>query len=61
MRGVCVRCQNAPAVDAEGYCGHCHWAVRAEVEQGFFQIREHLRNDPHVGYVEFCREHGLEP
>ena len=39
----CIRCNEAPAVDDQGYCGHCHWAVRAEVEEGFYQLREYLR------------------
>jgi hypothetical protein len=38
----CIRCGAAPAVDAEGYCGHCHWAVRAEIETGFVGLREYL-------------------
>ena len=29
-------------MDELGYCGHCHWAVRAEVEEGFYQLREYL-------------------
>src|SRR5581483_3557946 len=39
----CIRCSEAPAVDDLGYCGHCHWAVRAEIEEGFYQLREYLR------------------
>src|ERR1700753_3918770 len=39
----CIRCNEAPAVDDQGYCGHCHWAVRAEVEEGFYAMREYLR------------------
>ena len=39
----CIRCNEAPAVDEQGYCGHCHWAVRAEVEEGFYALREYLR------------------
>ncbi len=39
----CIRCNNAPAVDENGYCGHCHWAVHAELEDGFYQLLEYLR------------------
>jgi hypothetical protein len=38
----CTRCGEVPRVDEEGYCGHCHWAVRAEVEVGFYELREYL-------------------
>jgi hypothetical protein len=43
MYEECIRCGEAPAVDELGYCGHCHWAVRAEIEEGFYQLREYLR------------------
>lgn len=39
----CIRCGDAPAVDTDGYCGHCHWAVRAEIEEGMYELREYLR------------------
>jgi hypothetical protein len=39
----CVRCQDSPGVDDLGYCGHCHWSVRAEVEEGFYELRTYLR------------------
>jgi hypothetical protein len=38
----CIRCAEVPAVDELGYCGHCHWVVLAEVEEGFRQIRDYL-------------------
>jgi hypothetical protein len=44
MFDECIRCGEAPAVDELGYCGHCHWAVRAEIEEGFYQLREYLRS-----------------
>jgi hypothetical protein len=44
MLEECIRCGEAPPVDELGYCGHCHWAVRAELEDGFDQIREYLRS-----------------
>jgi hypothetical protein len=39
----CIRCGEAPSVDEHGYCGHCHWVVRAEIDQGFYLLREYLR------------------
>lgn len=39
----CIRCGEAPAADGDGYCGHCHWAVRAEIEEGFHKLREYLK------------------
>lgn len=38
----CIRCAELPAVDLEGYCGHCHWAIRAEVEEGLAAIGQYL-------------------
>ena len=40
MLQECIRCGDALAVDELGYCGHCHWAVRAEIEDGFHQLEE---------------------
>lgn len=40
---TCIRCDNAPAVDENGYCGHCHWSVKAEVDEGFYHLCEYLR------------------
>jgi hypothetical protein len=39
----CIRCREAPGVDEHGYCGHCHWVVSAEVEEGLDALREYLR------------------
>lgn len=52
---MCVRCGEAPGVDADGYCGHCHWVVRAEIEEGFHQLRERLRKE--VGFQEWLARH----
>lgn len=38
----CIRCHDAPSVDGRGYCGHCHWAVLAEVEDGMTRLRAYL-------------------
>jgi hypothetical protein len=52
----CIRCNEAPAVDELGYCGHCHWAVRAEIEEGLCQIREYLRS--WAAFSAWCESHG---
>lgn len=57
MRHDCIRCHDAPAVDEDGYCGHCHWAVRVELEEGFMQLREYLR--PWLAYATWCESHGV--
>jgi hypothetical protein len=38
----CIRCGDAPAVDLYGYCGHCHWVVRAECRNGLAQFDVYL-------------------
>ncbi|HWX09198.1 MAG TPA: hypothetical protein VNY33_04400 [Gaiellaceae bacterium] len=42
-------------MDELGYCGHCHWAVRAEIEEGFCQIREYLRS--WAQFSDWCESH----
>jgi hypothetical protein len=59
MDDECIRCNEAPAVDDLGYCGHCHWAVRAEVEEGFCQLREYLRS--WAQFSDWCASRGLAP
>jgi hypothetical protein len=39
---VCVRCGGIAVTDEVGYCGHCHWAVRAEIAEGFSALRRYL-------------------
>jgi hypothetical protein len=29
-------------VDQHGYCCHCHWAVKFEVQDGIHKLREYL-------------------
>jgi hypothetical protein len=53
----CIYCGEALAVDSLGYCGHCHWLVRAECEQGFHQLRKFLRN--YALFSQWCAENGL--
>ena len=38
--------------------GHCHWAVRAEVEEGLYEIREYLR--AWARFDEWCVSHGAK-
>jgi hypothetical protein len=52
---ICIRCEEAPAVDENGYCGHCHWAVRVEIEEGFYQLLERLRKE--VSFQEWLARH----
>ncbi|MFL5960712.1 MAG: hypothetical protein ACJ75G_10650 [Gaiellaceae bacterium] len=44
-------------MDDQGYCGHCHWAVRAEVEEGFYALREYLR--AWARFDEWCESRGI--
>jgi len=41
-RAECIRCREAPPVDRLGYCGHCHWASLAEVEEGVARLTDYL-------------------
>jgi len=52
----CIRCSDAPQVDANGYCGHCHWVVRAEIETGYAALRAYLR--AWAQFFEWCVRHG---
>jgi hypothetical protein len=55
----CIRCSEGPAVDDRGYCRHCHWAVRAEIEEGLHQLREYLGS--WARFTDWCDAHGLAP
>ena len=52
----CIRCGEVPRVDELGYCGHCHWAVQAEVEAGFRTLREYLR--AWAIFTDWCAQRG---
>jgi hypothetical protein len=56
LESICIRCEEMPAVDELGYCGHCHWAARAEIEEGLYLLRDYLRN--WARFDAWCREHG---
>ena len=57
MSDECIRCCEAPAVDELGYCGHCHWAVCAEIEEGFYQICEYLGS--WARFSDWCESRGF--
>jgi hypothetical protein len=57
----CIHCDEAPAVSEDGYCGHCHWAVKILVVEGLYDLLDYLESDPHVAYVQWCREHRVAP
>jgi hypothetical protein len=62
--GNCKRCktdrdEDVPAVDHEGLCGHCYWAIKAEVHEGIQNFYLYLEASPMVGYTEACRRRGI--
>lgn len=59
MADECIRCGDVPAVDELGYCGHCHWVIVAEVEDGFRQIRDYLQ--PWALFADWCASRGPAP
>jgi hypothetical protein len=58
MYDDCILCGLAPAVDELGYCGHCYWAVRAEIEDGFIELREYLAS--WARFTDWCDARGLQ-
>jgi hypothetical protein len=54
---ACIRCGDAPAVDELDYCGHCHWVVSVEIEEGLSLLAGYLSKWRR--YVDWCDEHGL--
>lgn len=55
----CIRCRDADPVDQHGYCGHCHWAIRSEIDQGLAQLHVYLGR--HAGFRAWLADHGREP
>jgi hypothetical protein len=45
---LCARCGEAPPADDDVLCGHCFWQIRAEVEEGMYELRAYL-----VHWLEF--------
>lgn len=39
----CIRCEKGPHVTQDGLCSSCHWAVRAEVHDGFVDLNAYLK------------------
>lgn len=54
--GNCIRCAEAPAV-TDGLCGHCHWAVKAEIETGLQKIEAYAQRQGE--FTSWLYEHGL--
>jgi hypothetical protein len=52
----CIRCNDAPAVDEDGYCGHCHWTVKAEFRVGLMDMQEYLL--AWARFAEWCHARG---
>ena len=42
MSEWCIRCGDSDAVDEEGCCIHCHWAVLTEVSRGLQRFLVYL-------------------
>jgi hypothetical protein len=40
----CLLCEDALAVADSGYCKHCQWILRAEIEEGWRRLRRYLRS-----------------
>jgi hypothetical protein len=55
---VCLRCAESPATTPDGMCGHCHWAIKAEVENGIVQIAEYVSKQDE--FARWLRENGRD-
>lgn len=53
---TCVCCGELPAVN-DGCCSVCMWAVRAEVEDGLFQLGAYLAR--HAAFDAWLVAHGV--
>lgn len=42
MPRLCIRCGEEDAVDTDGYCAHCFWAVRVELQEGWYELLDYL-------------------
>jgi hypothetical protein len=40
---TCIRCGDSAGVGGAAYCRPCFWVVRAEIEEGFRELEEYLR------------------
>lgn len=41
---LCVGCDTGVAENEQGYCGRCHWRLKAEVEEGLRAFGSYLGN-----------------
>ena len=53
---ACVRCDEQPAADELGYCGHCHWISLLEVHCGLEELGAYLFN--WALFSEWCDRNG---
>jgi hypothetical protein len=53
----CIRCGDNPGIDELGYCVHCHWAVKFEVEEGFRRLRRYLAR--WARFADWCATHDV--
>jgi len=51
----CIRCGGEPGIDEQGYCAHCHWAVKVEVHDGFLDLRNYLA--AWARFADWCAAH----
>jgi hypothetical protein len=51
----CIRCGDEGGRGAGTYCPPCLWVVRAEIEEGFCELEEHLRKA--ARFEAWLREH----
>jgi hypothetical protein len=58
--GMCIRCAETLAVDGGlGYCGHCFWAIKDEIDDGLAELGRYLEG--WARFSDWCVEHGLVP
>jgi hypothetical protein len=57
---LCIRCGETVAVEGGfGYCGHCFWAIKDEIEDGLSELSRYL--DGWARFADWCAERGLLP
>jgi hypothetical protein len=52
---MCLWCRESEAISARGYCVHCSFVVRAEVENGLRRLGEYLA--AWMAFERWCAEH----
>ena len=61
MSDWCIRCGDSDAVDEEGCCIHCHWAVLTEVSRGLQRFLVYLARWAEFRDWELAHAHQLRP